>query len=462
MNLMYNARCKYYLMIFKKEDPMRILRFCWPQYLFVSFMFALLAIVSSSVFGAAEPMAQPLKQDLNAIVAVPAAQFFDLIRDLRAKVSATLDVKLEQKGSRTAPYLVEVIKGIDGSESSFKTTHQVLVKGEWKSQENEPHITLKVVPNQFLAYLDRQLTGAACRDLKIPQLRVSGFNVFRGLNQPDRAYIVARIEPCDPENDFETLAAQIDSLLPDVPRNFEFKSHITLATIIPLSQGRGLGKSVISDCAIEHWKQQLDTLWNQLCQKNKNVSATCYGIDHLKISYWVPGSSKEAEAHGITMATYVPKTDRMLCRAEVPTRVQRPQFQAQEKYQPAQPISAKSDTVYSYVAGMPTYLSNDYKDEQHRFWFKRAWDSSVTNIYEHYKQIRKAVNSDDRYSLMKEIVKAKFEDNNDFRAMLLATGNAKIINNSDHPEWGVGSDGKGQNLLGKILEEVRREFHEQK
>ena len=58
--------------------------------------------------------------------------------------------------------------------------------------------------------------------------------------------------------------------------------------------------------------------------------------------------------------------------------------------------------------------------------------------------------------VMRRAVRRKFEEHADIRAVLLATGDAVIVENapSDY-YWGCGADGSGQNKLGQILMEVR-------
>jgi hypothetical protein len=61
-----------------------------------------------------------------------------------------------------------------------------------------------------------------------------------------------------------------------------------------------------------------------------------------------------------------------------------------------------------------------------------------------------------RDAVMRKAVERKFEFNTDIRAVLLSTGDALLVENSPVDSyWGCGSDGKGKNMLGKILMEVR-------
>jgi len=58
--------------------------------------------------------------------------------------------------------------------------------------------------------------------------------------------------------------------------------------------------------------------------------------------------------------------------------------------------------------------------------------------------------------VMRRVVLAKFTQNAEIRAILLATGDEEIIENTTRDYyWGCGTKGTGQNMLGRILMEVR-------
>lgn len=64
-----------------------------------------------------------------------------------------------------------------------------------------------------------------------------------------------------------------------------------------------------------------------------------------------------------------------------------------------------------------------------------------------------------RDSVMRKAVERKFEFNPDIRAVLLSTGDALLVENSPVDSyWGCGAGGKGKNMLGKILMEVREKL----
>ena len=66
---------------------------------------------------------------------------------------------------------------------------------------------------------------------------------------------------------------------------------------------------------------------------------------------------------------------------------------------------------------------------------------------------------DVRYDIMKKGVSAKFTQNPKLGILLTKTGGAHLVENSPtNYYWGIG-DGTGQNLLGRILEEVRGAFN---
>ena len=65
-----------------------------------------------------------------------------------------------------------------------------------------------------------------------------------------------------------------------------------------------------------------------------------------------------------------------------------------------------------------------------------------------------------KVQIMKEICKAKFDQNEDLKKQLLATGKQTLEEGNTWGDriWGT-VDGVGQNHLGKILMEIRKEYH---
>jgi ribA/ribD-fused uncharacterized protein len=61
-----------------------------------------------------------------------------------------------------------------------------------------------------------------------------------------------------------------------------------------------------------------------------------------------------------------------------------------------------------------------------------------------------------RDDVMRRVVRAKFEQHADIRAVLLGTGDAVLVEHTENDDyWGDGGDGSGRNRLGQILMEVR-------
>lgn len=62
-------------------------------------------------------------------------------------------------------------------------------------------------------------------------------------------------------------------------------------------------------------------------------------------------------------------------------------------------------------------------------------------------------------AVMYEAVKAKFVQHKNLKELLLSTGNSKLIEHTVNDDyWGDGGNGKGQNKLGKILMQIRKEL----
>lgn len=61
-----------------------------------------------------------------------------------------------------------------------------------------------------------------------------------------------------------------------------------------------------------------------------------------------------------------------------------------------------------------------------------------------------------KVGVMRKAVEAKFTQHPELRALLLSTGDAKLVEHTERDDfWGDGGDGRGQNMLGRILMQVR-------
>jgi ribA/ribD-fused uncharacterized protein len=64
-----------------------------------------------------------------------------------------------------------------------------------------------------------------------------------------------------------------------------------------------------------------------------------------------------------------------------------------------------------------------------------------------------------KVGIMREVVRAKFEQHDDIRQVLLSTGDATLVEHTENDSyWGDGGDGSGKNMLGQILMEIREEL----
>lgn len=65
--------------------------------------------------------------------------------------------------------------------------------------------------------------------------------------------------------------------------------------------------------------------------------------------------------------------------------------------------------------------------------------------------------------VMREVVRAKFNQHEDIKQILLSTKNAYLVEHTVNDSyWGDGGDGSGKNMLGKILMEIREELRLEK
>ncbi|MBV9926139.1 MAG: NADAR family protein [Acidobacteria bacterium] len=61
--------------------------------------------------------------------------------------------------------------------------------------------------------------------------------------------------------------------------------------------------------------------------------------------------------------------------------------------------------------------------------------------------------------VMRRAVRAKFTQHAELREILLATGDATLVEHTRRDSyWGDGGDGRGRNMLGQILADVREEL----
>jgi len=60
---------------------------------------------------------------------------------------------------------------------------------------------------------------------------------------------------------------------------------------------------------------------------------------------------------------------------------------------------------------------------------------------------------------MRDVLRAKFTQHEDLRALLLSTGDAKLVEHTANDSyWADGGDGSGRNMLGQLLMQLREEL----
>lgn len=113
-------------------------------------------------------------------------------------------------------------------------------------------------------------------------------------------------------------------------------------------------------------------------------------------------------------------------------------WKTSEHYFQAQKFEDK--TYRKKVANAKTPMLSATLGRDRKQKIRRDWESAKDNV-------------------MKKAVLAKFSQHDELKALLLSTGDAKIIEHTENDDyWGDGGDGKGKNKLGQILMEVRAEL----
>ena len=109
-----------------------------------------------------------------------------------------------------------------------------------------------------------------------------------------------------------------------------------------------------------------------------------------------------------------------------------------EHYFQAQKFEDKADQEEVRRARTPMIAAQLGRDRRRKL--RRNWESTKVQV-------------------MRAAVRAKFTQHEDLRTLLLATGDAQLVEHTENDDyWGDGGDGRGQNMLGRILEAVREEL----
>lgn len=121
--------------------------------------------------------------------------------------------------------------------------------------------------------------------------------------------------------------------------------------------------------------------------------------------------------------------------ATYPIKIKGKVWPTSEHYFQAMKFESASDQNDIRKAKTPMEAARKGRDRKRKL--KRNWESMKDNV-------------------MREAVLAKFTQHNSLKELLLSTNDAKLIEHTENDDyWGDGGNGKGRNVLGSILVEVR-------
>ena len=126
--------------------------------------------------------------------------------------------------------------------------------------------------------------------------------------------------------------------------------------------------------------------------------------------------------------------------ARYPIRLRGKQWPTSEHYFQAQKFVAARDQEEIRKANTPMLAARMGRDRKRKL--RRDWESAKVGV-------------------MREAVEAKFRQHDELRGLLLATGDAVLVEHTETDAyWGDGGDGSGRNELGRILMAVRERLAE--
>ena len=124
--------------------------------------------------------------------------------------------------------------------------------------------------------------------------------------------------------------------------------------------------------------------------------------------------------------------------AEYPIVIGGKRWPTTEHYFQAQKFKDKKDQEAVRKANSPMLAARMGRDRKRKL--RRDWESV-------------------KVSVMRLAITAKFTQHEDLKTILMSSGDAQIIEHTENDDyWGDGSDGRGKNMLGRILMETRNNF----
>lgn len=106
---------------------------------------------------------------------------------------------------------------------------------------------------------------------------------------------------------------------------------------------------------------------------------------------------------------------------------------------------------------MSKILSKQEIDERYE------WRRNLNKIINEYKRKARPCRYWDsiKVEAMRSVLHLKFHTSSHCKKVLLSTGNSEIVEESLSDKfWGIGADGNGENMLGKLLMELRKELQD--
>ena len=124
--------------------------------------------------------------------------------------------------------------------------------------------------------------------------------------------------------------------------------------------------------------------------------------------------------------------------ATYPIKLKGKVWPTSEHYFQAMKFESASDQNEIRKAKTPMEAARKGRDGKRKL--KRNWESMKDNV-------------------MRDAVFAKFDQHSNLKQLLLSTNDAKLVEHTENDDyWGDGGNGKGKNMLGRILVEVRIKF----
>lgn len=126
--------------------------------------------------------------------------------------------------------------------------------------------------------------------------------------------------------------------------------------------------------------------------------------------------------------------------AAYPIRIGKRTWPTTEHYFQAMKFKSKFDQDEIRKANSPMLAARMGRDRKRTL--RKDWESAKVNV-------------------MRDALVSKFTQHEELGELLLGTGDAKIIEHTANDDyWGDGGDGRGRNMLGRLLVDVRTRLRE--